>query len=249
MKAKHSKIHTEKHTLTYTSIDPKNYGIARNSEATRTGIPVSSQQLPTRDVRQLLRVRKTARECRLQTGGEMGKLCAIQQAGPWTVQWLQWVEVRPIPSPGKLQRAGLQAKGQHLAWRRKKARLTHAFENTLDALHLNLPCPSLPIEISISLHLQIRSFLESLTSSKLASHTGWWSTNCQTSVPLILRGFAESGALKGLTLTLRREKRTELPDQPSPLTQRTPSANARYSGLYLDQINAVTAAKEELSTL
>lgn len=64
----------------------------------------------------------------------------------------------------------------------------------------------------------------------------------------MLRGCAEPGELKGLVLKLRREKRTRLPSCSSPLTQRTPSANTRYSLAYF-QIKEVTAAQEELRTL
>lgn len=76
----------------------------------------------------------------------MGRRCAIYSAGPSTVRRLQWVQVGPIPTPGKLQLTGARrqkASTSPGAGRRPFSPGT--FENTLEALCLNLPLPSYSI--------------------------------------------------------------------------------------------------------
>lgn len=60
---------------------------------------------------------------------------------------------------------------------------------------------------------------------------GLMSTTCQTGCSFNTVGFAESGVQKGLTLT-QGARAKDGTAKSSPLTQRTPSANARYSPAY-----------------
>lgn len=144
------------------------------------------------------------------------------------------MEAGRIHRPGKQWWTGL-----------KRPRLGN--QNSLVKLHLNLSFPSYSIPHPASPPGSFSS-RGGLAFLRVASHVGWWSTTCQTSAPLILRGCAEPCVLKGLILQLRREKRTRLPSCSSPWTQRTPSANTRYSLAYF-QSKGVTAAKEGLRTL
>ena len=240
MRTKHSNTDTHTHTHTHLTL--------KNSEDTCTEIQVLSQQGPTRNVRQLLRVRKAVPWSEGSTKEEhWGNARQSTRQDPQQFSDFSEHTWGPLPLLENCTSLACRQKAS-ISPGARRGRSHWALENTLEALCLNLLFPFYSIS-------DLSSPPDSFSShrlpffSKLASHTGWWSTTCQTAAPLILRGFAESASRKDWLWRKGREHRTELPRQPSPLTQRTPSAKARYSPAYFWTKSTCDAAEEELSAL